>query len=712
VTNIYYNPSGNPSTGSEGLSAVVRGEFAAIGVAFDMMPQISTTGLFSTVFNQLGNYTFTLPGAPGTLAMLSDVATETTRATTAEGLLAPKASPTFTGAATLAGSAIQTVATLASPPAIGGTAPAAGAFTTLSVSGTMTLTGGAVNLNNATSAWLNWGDNGSASPTFSSRSVGTRLVLWDTIGGATTDYAIGYGPGELWQSVPAGAIGNFAWYGGTTRCAIMTGAGVLTLSGGLTIDGAAGTDRPLHLTTGGLNRWVVRATSTAESGSNAGSNFSIDRYSDGGALIDQPLTITRSTGTVTINDGLFVPSGGVTTNNALVTGAGGNAYKLYDSSQGTDAKFADLEIGGGKVNLRFLNDAYSAASTWLSATRGSGYSTASVAITAPTITLAGAVSATSIDGTDIGDTTPAAGTFVALNASSGNVFSSVGRNRVDNGAFEIAQRTLPVTVSGAFSLDRWAVAWSAGTGSISRGANTAHSSRKQLLASVTGLTVGATATITHSIESARSYDLAGGQVTLSFDSSYTVSAGTASFTVALVYANSLDNFGGVTYIGAPATFTPSGTPATYTVGWSSVPPAAVNGLQLIFTSTQAGATGNLAWALTSVQLEPGVIGAPVATPFERLSPAQSLANCQRFFQAYNGFQLGLCANAGGTFTAPFMTFPTMRALPTAVLSSLSYGNATAMTLIPSSASGASTTLTVTVAGNAWANYGLTLSADL
>lgn len=59
----------------------MRSEFAAIGLAFDMVPQISTTGLFSTVFNQVGNFTYTLPGASGTLASAADIAAEaTTRA--------------------------------------------------------------------------------------------------------------------------------------------------------------------------------------------------------------------------------------------------------------------------------------------------------------------------------------------------------------------------------------------------------------------------------------------------------------------------------------------------------------------------------------------------------------------------------------------------------------------------------------------------------
>lgn len=115
MVNAFYNPSGNPATGSQGLSALVRSEFAAISVAFDHMPQISTTGQFSTTFNQQGNFTFTLPPAAGTLAMLSDVATAVAAGaggnaanaaaisanTAAIALLAPLASPAFTGLPTV-----------------------------------------------------------------------------------------------------------------------------------------------------------------------------------------------------------------------------------------------------------------------------------------------------------------------------------------------------------------------------------------------------------------------------------------------------------------------------------------------------------------------------------------------------------------------------------------------------------------------------------
>lgn len=54
---------------------------------------------------------------------------------------------------------------------------------------------------------------------------------------------------------------------------------------------------------GSNNRWRIIRNNDSESGSNAGSNFEISRYSDAGSLIDSPITITRSTGNVAINGG-------------------------------------------------------------------------------------------------------------------------------------------------------------------------------------------------------------------------------------------------------------------------------------------------------------------------------------------------------------------------------------------------------------------------
>jgi hypothetical protein len=83
------------------------------------------------------------------------------------------------------------------------------------------------------------------------------------------------------------------------------------------------------------NRINLEVSGT-ESGSNAGANFFIRRYSDAGALIDTPLTITRSTGLITLATALaglsasfsstatasaFIPSGASVPTNGMYLSA-------------------------------------------------------------------------------------------------------------------------------------------------------------------------------------------------------------------------------------------------------------------------------------------------------------------------------------------------------------------------------------------------------
>jgi hypothetical protein len=53
-------------------------------------------------------------------------------------------------------------------------------------------------------------------------------------------------------------------------------------------------------------RWKIRTTSTAESGSNAGSDFQVVRYDDAGTAVDSPIEVVRSSGQVVLG-----PTGGV-----------------------------------------------------------------------------------------------------------------------------------------------------------------------------------------------------------------------------------------------------------------------------------------------------------------------------------------------------------------------------------------------------------------
>ena len=367
MTNPFYNPSGNPTTGAEGLSSLIRAEFAAIGAGFSLVPSILTQGSYTTTFTQRGNYTFTLPSSAGTLAMLTDVtsavATETARAEAAEALKAPLASPAFTGT-----------------PKVGtGGATLVGALFTATGTGATTQQFEVQNLSSGTTA-------------------STDYVATSNDGTDTT-YYVDFG---------INSSGN--------------------ADGSFTIAGAH--DAYLYSASSNL------AIGTASAGQ-------VVKFFTGGSLLaNLRLTISDTAITTTVN-GVF-PS----------------------------------------------------------------------------------VSATT-------------GAFTTLTAASGNVMTSGGRNRVDNGSFEIAQRTLPNTTNGSYGLDRWTVYWSGGTGSVTQSSTAGYTSRYQAQVVVTGLPAGLLVQYVHRIEAARCYDLAGQNVTISFNTAYTVSAGTTTFYTSLYYAIAL-----------------------------------------------------------------------------------------------------------------------------------------------------------------------------
>jgi hypothetical protein len=69
----------------------------------------------------------------------------------------------------------------------------------------------------------------------------------------------------------------------------------------LAIRGDAGQNRLISYRTGAVQRFGLYVNNTAESGSNAGSNFAIRAYNDAGTLLSTPFFINRATGNVGVN---------------------------------------------------------------------------------------------------------------------------------------------------------------------------------------------------------------------------------------------------------------------------------------------------------------------------------------------------------------------------------------------------------------------------
>lgn len=123
-----------------------------------------------------------------------------------------------------------------------------------------------------------------------SATGGTGQVLrQSTLGGPITVGALT--PTEV------GVAGAYLPIGGGT----LTGSLSISPAAGtsaMTLNSVAGAQSHVAFQKAGAQRWYLAMNAVAESGSNAGSDVSLSRYSDANAFIDQSLVIERATGNV------------------------------------------------------------------------------------------------------------------------------------------------------------------------------------------------------------------------------------------------------------------------------------------------------------------------------------------------------------------------------------------------------------------------------
>ena len=225
-------------------------------------------------------------------------------------------------------------------------------------------------------------------------------------------------------------------------------------------------------------------------------------------------------------------------------------------------------------------------------------------------------------------------TQVDANQLNSNVFSVVGpfRNRLINGAMQIAQRgtsatvtagtTVPTASTGYPTVDRWYVY---STGANVTAAQVTGSGAVKNRLQITGAASVTAVGIGQRIEALNSYDLAGSNTTLSVDLANSL---LTTVTWTAYYATSTDAFGTVgtatkTQI-ATGTFTVSSTVTRYSVN-IAIPAAATTGIEIVFT---VGAQISGTWSIGNVQLESGLVN----STFEQRSYQQELSLAQRYYQ--------------------------------------------------------------------------------
>jgi hypothetical protein len=199
------------------------------------------------------------------------------------------------------------------------------------------------------------------------------------------------------------------------------------------------------------------------------------------------------------------------------------------------------------------------------------------------------------------------------------------KNRLINGEMDIDQRNNGASVSVGqaitYTVDRWAVYTSNGTGTVQR---VAGSGAYQYALRLTGVATNTQSQLIQRIESLNCYDLANSSATLSA----TISSSTLTvigWVVSYPTSGVADNWAsGATTI-ASGYFNITSTPTQYTATISDLGANATKGLQVWFF-TGSFTSGTL--DITGVQLEKGA----VATSFDYRPYGTELMLCQWYYQ--------------------------------------------------------------------------------